>query len=250
MPATVRNTGLEIELKARLLQRTDYSWNIAGTVSINRNKLIEFPDLKQSVYQNIYEVGYPTSLVKVYEYIGIDTQTQLYTFKDFNGDGTLTAADDAKLIVDLTPRFFGALQQNFTFKRWSLDVLLYGVKQKGVNYLFTAGMPGSMSNQSAGFADNIIQNPSAGYNAEALNAYNMYTKSQAAYTDASYLRLKNVSLAYHFSELFNTKTSGQLYLMGQNLFTWTAYKGLDPESQSAVSVPPLRVLGIGVSINY
>ncbi len=70
--------------------------------------------------------------------------------------------------------------------------------------------------------------------------------------DASFMRLKNISLSYNLPkqwlQLLGLKNA-QLLFQGQNIFTFTKYVGLDPESQSMSNLPPLRSLVAGIRIN-
>ncbi|MFP3802923.1 hypothetical protein, partial [Paraburkholderia sp. SIMBA_027] len=79
-------------------------------ISIPTNKLIAFPNLEGSTYDNQYIIGYPTSIVKLYQYEGIDPATGLYKFKDFNGDGKITTPDDSQAVERLGIKYFGGWQ--------------------------------------------------------------------------------------------------------------------------------------------
>jgi hypothetical protein len=82
-----------------------------------------------------------------------------------------------------------------------------------------------------------------------LNAYS----SDLILSDASFIRLKNISISYDFPESFISKLHGQtfrLYGQAQNIFTLTHYKGLDPENQNSNVLPPLRVLTVGLQFNF
>lgn len=70
-------------------------------------------------------------------------------------------------------------------------------------------------------------------------------------TDASFIRLKNLSVSYKLSNkvLERIKLEGlRFYIIAQNLFTITNYKGADPETQSLLALPPLKVLTAGIQI--
>jgi hypothetical protein len=72
-------------------------------------------------------------------------------------------------------------------------------------------------------------------------------------SDASYIRLKNISLSYHFPQNWLEKNNLQdlrVYIQGQNLFTISGYQGLDPENQSNSVLPPLRVLTAGIQFIF
>jgi hypothetical protein len=77
--------------------------------------------------------------------------------------------------------------------------------------------------------------------------------SDGIYTDASFIRLKNVSLSYQLrSSLLNKLkiSSCRLYMNAQNLFVITCYKGADPETQKFYVLPPMKVLVGGIQLNF
>ena len=87
----------------------------------------------------------------------------------------------------------------------------------------------------------------------ASAATNNISRSDAILTDASYIRIKNVSLSYNIPVNWMKKmnaVSWKVFLHMQNLFTITKYKGHDPESQSLSSLPPLRMITIGTQVNF
>jgi TonB-dependent starch-binding outer membrane protein SusC len=76
--------------------------------------------------------------------------------------------------------------------------------------------------------------------------------SDAAYVNASYIRLKNVSVSWSFPKPWLKRTafeSARIFAQGQNLFTITKFKGLDPETKSSLSLPPLQVITMGVNFS-
>jgi len=90
------------------------------------------------------------------------------------------------------------------------------------------------------------------YGTPSANGYNYYLNSNANIENASYLRLKNVSLAYNFpsSVYKHIGMSGlQLYVHAQNVFTITKYQGLDPETLSN-AVPTIRMMIAGIKTTF
>ena len=86
-----------------------------------------------------------------------------------------------------------------------------------------------------------------GTNGDAVNAYYNYFDSDGAISDASYVRLKNLSLSY---DLPLKDIKCKLFFEGQNVLTFTHYNGADPEFKSAGYLPPLRVLSAGVQFSF
>jgi TonB-linked SusC/RagA family outer membrane protein len=259
LDATVENSGLELELRTMNFTSNNFKWSTSWNLTLPKNKLLAFPNLDGSVYSNQYIIGQSLSIRKVYEFIGVNPTTGLYEFTDSNGDGLLTATEDRQKIVDTTPVFFGGIQNSLTYNNWQLDFLLQFVKQLGINNNAVSDLPGSASNMTTDVLDRWQQvgdtNPTqiytAGFNGDAVNAfYTYYTSSDAAYSDASYLRVKNLSLSYTLPNTMLKKANCKLYFQAQNLMTFTKFKGADPENQSQGRLPTLRVLTIGTQLNF
>lgn len=92
-----------------------------------------------------------------------------------------------------------------------------------------------------------IQRPGSSSAVQA--AFSTALKSTFIYRDDSYCRLQNVSLAYRFSKPALGKWRWQdltCFLRGQDLFTITSCKNIDPETQNASNLPSLAVFVIGV----
>ncbi|MDN3694258.1 hypothetical protein QWZ06_19230 [Chryseobacterium tructae] len=131
----------------------NWKWNISFNVSFPMSKLLSFPGLEGSTYANTYVIGQPTSIVKVYQYEGIDPVTGRYMFKDFNQDGKISSPEDQMAIRNVGTKYFGGLQNQISYKNISLSFLLQFVKQDSWNYYRTMTTPGNMNNQSAEFAN-------------------------------------------------------------------------------------------------
>jgi hypothetical protein len=87
---------------------------------------------------------------------------------------------------------------------------------------------------------------------DAANAFVDYTESDRSISDASFIRLKNVSLTWSLPKNFISRaklTNARLFVRGQNLLTITNYKGLDPETQSP-ALPPLKVFAAGINLSF
>uniref|UniRef100_UPI003456B8C3 SusC/RagA family TonB-linked outer membrane protein n=1 Tax=uncultured Flavobacterium sp. TaxID=165435 RepID=UPI003456B8C3 len=257
--ATVENKGWELELRGEIFRDGNLKWTSALNISWLKNSLVEFPGLEGSTYSNQYIIGQPLDIRMVYEYTGINPETGLYTFRDFDNDGRITAAGDKKRAVQTSPKYFGGIQNSISYKGWALDFLFQFVHQKGANYNVTGSAPGLQSNQpsdlgspwtGAGDSDAEIQILTSGSNSQALTAFSRYSQSTAAFTDASYIRLKNLSLSYTLPPSWLPDANCRIYFQGQNLFTITKFNGLDPENQSFGWLPPLRTLTIGATIDF
>jgi hypothetical protein len=206
---------------------------------------------------NTYVVGRSLNITKRYHYLEVDPSTGRYKFEDMNGDGAINSSD--KLFVsEIAPKFYGGITNSISFAGFQLDILFQFVSKNGYSYLGAfAGAPGTAFNQNANVLNNdweregdaaIIQRYTSDPGA-VQTAYNRFIGSNANIVDASFIRLKNVSLSYSLSINKSNRVSSKFYIQGQNLFTITNYEGLDPETASSSSLPTLKTIILGIQIS-
>lgn len=264
-PALVQNKGYEFTLTTHNLVSTDFKWSTNFNISFTRNKLVSFPGLENSTFYTTLIIGQPLSVGHTYHSLGVDPTTGVFIFQGSTGaTSTPVYPGDLNTIVNVDPKFYGGFSNSLTFKSWQLDFLFIFKKQVGRNYRFTyqSNVPGSMVNQPA-YLSHVWQKP--GDNAPyqqftttpGSNAYNavtsVYPNSDAIYGDASYIRLKNISLSYSLKTewLKKAKISNlTIFALGQNLFTITKYLGTDPETLSINALPPLKTITAGLKVNF
>jgi hypothetical protein len=259
LPATVQNTGVEIELNTINIKKKNFSWSSSINISIPRNKLVSFPNLANSNYKNTYVVGKPLFIRSNFHYTGIDQQTGFFTFEDVNKDGKIDA-NDRQFLKQVAQDYFGGFLNSFTYKGLQLDIFLQFVKQTGNNYIASGfGYPGFMDANQPTYALSrwtkpndvaTIQKISQGGIGSSLTAMSNYLSSDAIISDASFVRLKNISLSYNFPKIWQNKAhlkNARVYVQCQNLFTITKFKGIDPETQGK-SLPPLRMITAGMQL--
>jgi TonB-linked SusC/RagA family outer membrane protein len=248
LPATVENTGWEIEGTSRNFSNENFQWQTSFNLTFPKNELVSYPDIEQSSYANTYRVGHPLNISLLYEYTGLDPETGFYTIRDVNEDGS-TDYQDRIIIQDRNRKFYGGINNNLSYKNFSLQFLWQFVRKKGSHTLFNAGRA---SNTLQGVLDNEeYQNYSQ--SGQASIAFNNVINTNFPTQDASYLRLKTISLGYNLPDSLMKKIGMEtirLYLHGQNLITVTPYDGLDPdEAVSGSGFANLRTITGGIQIN-
>ena len=255
LDATVENSGLEFTLRTSNIESSDFKWATSFNISFARNKLLEFPNLESSTYNQTYRIGEPLNIRLLYNYIGVDTQTGIYQYEDVNKDGRISSPEDQQTVVNLNPEYYGGLQNQLSYKKWKLDFLFQFVKQK--NFSYPMGFAGQMSNQQVRKNDSWQQagdiKPyqmfTTSYSSDAANASYPFSESSGAIVDASFIRLKNISLTYDVP--VNLKdTQLKIMLQGQNLLTFTKYDDGDPEFTKYGYLPPLKVITAGIQILF
>ncbi len=258
--ATVRNTGLEVVLSANATNK-NFSWKSSLNMTISRNKLISVESTMLADFEK--QVGLPLGTYYVYQLIGVDPQTGIYQFDD--GYGKATSRPDTSYLrsmhpLNLEPRFYGGFQNSISYKGFSIEFLLHFIKK--IEKSFTMGhFTGNANYNQPISVLNRWQKPGDVGPVQRYNSDNSLSQqwgfandSDAAYSDASYIRLENASLSFEVPQHWVQKIHLQnikLYVLGQNLFTISMYRGLDPESLGGFNmfrVTPMRIITTGIQI--
>ncbi|MFV8363580.1 SusC/RagA family TonB-linked outer membrane protein [Flavobacterium sp. ZT3P35] len=256
LDATVENSGFEFSVRTLNIDSNSFKWSTNFNVAVAKNKLLSFPNLSGSTFANRYVIGQSIDIVKLYQSKGVNPQTGLYDFEDLNGDGSITAGDK-QISKDLSPKYFGGIQNQLDYKNWQLDFLLQFVKRD--NYDYISNVPGggqvNQSNSSGDAWQQIGDQSSSqlhttGLNGAAVSTYYRYIESDAVITDGSFIRLKNISLSYDIPLQTTTNVKCKLFIQGQNLLTFTPYKAGDPEFKFSGFLPPLKVISGGMTLNF
>lgn len=265
-PATVQNTGLELELNTKPIQSKKLNWTASFNITLPNNKLLEFPNFEASSYTYL-EIGKPLSTVGGYKLLGVDPATGVYVFEDKNGKQTFSpvSADRFRSVGNFEAKFYGGLRNDLEYKGFELSVFFDFKKQTGYSpfgSLYYRGLqPGRMFNMPTFILDRWqhagditeIQKVSTQTSTPAGLAHNIVRLSTVDryFGDASFARLKNLSLSYKLDE--NTLRylhlkMVRIYVSGQNLFTLTHYLGGDPETQDVYMAPPLKTISLGLQV--
>ena len=204
--------------------------------------------------------------VRGYQFKGVNPQSGLYQFEDLNKDGAISPKsgsvwNDYTIVGTTDPSYYGGLENIFNYKGWQLTFLFQFEKQEGRDAIYAnSSLPGIMSNHPNSLLDRWqnsgdnapYQRYSQAYGDAYFSQYNV-TQSTAALTDASFIRLKTLSLSYSLDSRVIQKlklSNCRLYAQCQNILTITGYKELDPENQSFYSIPPLRMYTVGIQITF
>lgn len=256
-PAVVQNYGWEIVINTMNIKTSSFVWRTSFNYSRPRNKLKAFPNLENSTaYANTLVVGQPLSISKYYHYQGLNAETGVYQIEDLDGNGAYNILD-RQTISFLGTYYYGGLQNSLNYKGFQLDFSFQFVKQTKRNFL--PGAPGIMTNQHNSVM-NRWQNPGditsvqkfTAQSNDASQFFSRYALSDQSVVDASFVRLKNFSFSYLIQNEILKKIGMQnirVFILGQNLLTFTQYIGLDPESSSS-SLPPLRTLTGGIDLIF
>ncbi len=264
-PALVQNVGWEFTFGATLVQTRKFSWSVNFNTAINQNKLISYPDFAQSPYTATLKIGKPLNISNVLHYTGIDQQTGQYAYLDKNHDGQIEydpgqVPDDSYPLV-LAPKFFGGLGMNFSYSGLNLSLFFDIKDQIGQNAFENLGgqagvvnynMPTYILGKQWQYAGDQAATY-AKYTTKFFQSFSYFPASDGSFTDASFIRLSNLSISYALPANYLRKAgigACSLFFHTNNLFIITKYKGLDPETQNFGGLPPAKVIVGGVSFNF
>lgn len=255
LPATVQNTGFEVELNTVNIHSGSFTWKTSVNFTLPRNKLIRFDEIEKSPYATTFAVGKSLNIAYRYSYAGIDPDTGLYSFDDKNGNGSLSLSTDGFFSKEIGQEYYGGVHNSLSYKGFQLDVLFQFVKGTRSSYHSIFNFPGAYGNQPVDVLRRWREPGDVAdvqrFTQNSYQEYSRFTSSNEAIVDASFIRLKNLSASYRLLFRRPRKSDSyecRIYLQGQNLLTFTNFVGLDPESTSN-SLPPLRVLSLGFNLS-
>ncbi len=273
---TLQNLGLEISATARILTK-EFKWYTDGNISFMRNELISLIDETQIVPfsgSHALIVGKPISSFYVYKQVGIyqyDTEVPqaLYNkgvragdviYEDINKDGDITAID-RQYVGKAIPDFYGGFTNNFRYKGFELNIFCqYSVGNSVMSWWRGAGDSsggtehlGYKTNMNIGknIANSYWYGPGTSFinprpiTSETNNLYNVHWSTRFL-EDASFLKIKSITLAYNVPESILGRiklSSARIYTTVDNALTFTRYSGYDPET-SLSSNPASRDYGV------
>jgi TonB-linked SusC/RagA family outer membrane protein len=236
----VENKGIELNLSTNNLVGK-FKWSTQANLSANRNKMLKLyngqpiDDIGRG--GNRVMEGQPIGIFYSYEWLGIDPSTGDCVYTDLNHDGNITT-EDRTIVGNPHPDFIGGITNTFNYKGFDLSIFLqfsYGNDIFNGSRLYLESLQGG-DNQVADVIrrwhtpGDITDIPRATSDPVAAAANKRV--SSRFIEDGSYLRIKNLTLGYTFSQKLISKLrlqSLRIYFTTQNLLTLTNYSGLDPE---------------------
>ncbi|HET6255190.1 MAG TPA: TonB-dependent receptor [Puia sp.] len=264
----ISNTGWEFSVTATEFATRDFVWTTSFNISFNKNivKKISgspFP----SGFASWTQEGYPIGSFYGYKAIGLfNSQAEIdkaptqfqgtapgdIRFADLNHDGAITSADQT-IIGNANPKYYGGLTNTFSYKGIDLTVFFQfneGNKIYNENRVFAEGMNSLFGQYATTLkrwepTDTNTSMPRAVFGDPNGNAA---LNSTRFLEDGSFIRLKNIILAYNLprSVIEKTKLSSvKFFFQATNLKTWTKYSGFDPEVSTFTSTNPANNVSPG-----
>ncbi len=259
----MRNRGVEIDLQGDVIRTKDLTWTIGGNMAYNKNVVLDLGGANEFEYQytGIIRVGLPYGSHYAPKWAGVNPDNgnpQYYTpdgkITNTYNAATLSVADFGTYI----PLITGGFNTAVTWKDFYFNALFsFNAKVNRYNNedYFNENPSFITSNQSTRMLYDRWKKPGDQAILPRIGAARNFTSRDIQ--DASYVRLRNVNLGYNLPQSLIGKwkfVSGvQINLQAQNLFTWTKWRGFDPENgneYARFSYPAPRTYVIGLNVNF
>ena len=269
---SVRNEGVELQLNSVNIDRGGLLWTSNFNISVQRNEILSLNQGQISLGggRTPFAVGQARTAQLIPRWAGIHPANGLPLW--FTRDGELTynpvigaVGEDDRVFQDGGEEdVVGGLGNTISYKGFTFDIFFqYSFGRTifrtqefffGTTPIFTTGLLDDIERawQQPGDVTDLPRVFIGSTEPGGSTADPRVTASNNSFQDASYIRLKNVTFSYNLPTSIVEKINlrgVRLYASGLNLYTWTAYEGLDPE-QSSQSFPTALQVNGGIEINF
>ncbi len=252
----MRNRGFEITLNTTNVVAGDFQWSTSLNYAYNDNEILDLGQVSE--FENgtsLVRVGYPLGSHYVVGWAGVNPANGQPLYLDSFGQPTpvYNSNNATSDWGTSNPPHVGGITNNLSFK---------GIE---LSFFFNYQLGHSLYNNQSFFIENhnvpynqstvmleMWQEPGDLTNIPSPRYQRQFNSVDVE--DASFLRLRNVTLGYRFPQELVSKaklSSVRMFIQGQNLATWTRFTGFDPEignniAQFQYPTPQIYTLGIDV----
>ncbi|UEQ75498.1 SusC/RagA family TonB-linked outer membrane protein [Chryseobacterium arthrosphaerae] len=257
------NKGVEGLIRFNAIRNESTKLSIFVNGAYNSNKIVSMSN-ENLAGDVVNAIGGPAGQYQLYPYVGVNQATGNMQFLDINGNITENPQPSDRRLTGKSryAKFTGGFGFNFQHKGWFLDTL-FSYQQGGWIYdnLYSWVMnPNYAANNINVSADllNAWTPQNTNTDIPSLKAVNAGTdgSSDRFLYKTDFIRLKNVSLGYSFTkdQLGKLPIRGiKVFVQAENLYTWTSWKGFDPEPVTDYSLnvyPNPRTVSVGLNVDF
>ena len=259
------NRGVEFNVSADVIRTKDFVWSVNANASYNKNKLLELyngvQEYEVSTTATKLVVGHSVSEFYINRYAGVNPANgdALWYTKDGQITNEYNEGDKVMTGKTFDAPWQGGFGTSLAWKGFSLAAQFSWVADRWMfnndRYFEESNGLYAAYNQSKRLLYDRWKQPG---DITDIPRHGVTPQFDDRFLEnASFLRLKNVTLAYAFPQRLLSKSnffsSARIYLQGQNLLTFTGFTGLDPESSSNVykaQYPMSRQFTLGVEVSF
>lgn len=268
----IKNEGYEFSLNTFVIDRA-VKWETTANVTYIKNEVVDlagddfhltanYSDLGGEM--QIMKPGYPLGSFYVYDWAGFDDNgANLYR----KADGSLTTAPTAadRIIRGCaSPKWMVGWNNTIIWRNLSINIFFNGAldyDRLNISRFTTASMSGVsrfITLRDAYFRGwDYVEDKSQALYPSVTNTDNKsYANSTLWLEDASFIKLKNISIAYTIPRHLTRVVDIQLSVSAQDVFTLSKYKGMDPEVYSSYdgidygAYPVPRTFTVGLKLTF
>lgn len=281
--AELENKGVEFSINAELLRTKDFSWNVAGNIAHDKNKIKKLFEGVDVIWNggnirnrdgNLF-IGQSLNSIYSLKYNKIAQESDMdyvnglkeiadgkvirpgdYLPMDVDGDGKIRYEDDMVIVGKKDPKFYGGFSTSLQYKDFSFESVFtysYGAKRFSGIYETMMGASGtsvaSKDMLKRWTPENTNTSVPRAWRGSGENRFSLSELSNSV-LNASYLRCAAMTLSYNVpNSLIGKYVSNiRVYATANNLFLITPYKGYDPESGE--DYPMSRSFTFGLNLSF
>lgn len=267
----VNNKGLEFSINSVNISRSDFAWSTNANFAYTKNEIITLYGETDSTgteiddIRNKWFIGQPIGVNYDFEFDGVwqedeaelaalyGQQPGFVKLRDVNGD-TVINADDKTIQGQTDPKFIWGMTNTITYQNFTFSFFIHGVHGlTKENDLWSVDVWSEVRRNTVNRNWWTPENPTNEIYSNVENSDKQSGNTVVRFEDASFIRLKDLTLAYDIPEKYISKLRLQkfrLYFTGRNLLTYTNWTGLDPELESQRAVPLSKEYVFGVNIGF
>ena len=262
----MENKGVEFSINAEVIRKKDFTWDAGFNVTYNRNRITNLTVVPKDPsyrgilaggiaggigggFAQIQQVGYTRNTFNLYQQVyDADDKPLENVFVDVNKDGVINQ-DDLVKSKSSVPDWWMGFSSNFVYKKWSAGLVL---RSSIGNYMYN-NVHSNTGSRNQVLGNYVLYNASANYLDTRFVGNSNNLLSDHFISNASFLRMDNLTLGYDAGKVFNKQASLRISAGVQNVFVITKYKGLDPEISSGIDnslYPRPRIFTLGASLDF
>lgn len=275
---TMENSGFEIALNIGIIRNENFRWDLAVDASTLKNEMVKMPEGQQEIINGTKRIAVGKSLYDFWlrKYHGIDPsdgRTLYVQDPTKENDGSTRVIDGVAYTVNhnnaeygyvgsAIPDLFGSFSNNFSYKGFFLNTMFtyqIGGQTYDSNYanFVTTNPEGAALHRDV---LNAWQNPGDVTNMNAMSTNNTtqnLAQSSRWLVDSDYVTFRSATFGYTFKkdqiEKIGAK-SLKIYVSGENIYSWTARKGLEPvqsfNGTTSYRYTPSRTVSVGLNVQF
>ena len=260
----MQNRGIEFDISGDLVKTASFTWSLGANAGYNKNKILFLTDAADQLLDGdtrIFQVGLPYGSYYAPGWAGVNSQTGDAQY--YNPDGSITNVYNATTQSvansgSMFPKLTGGFNTSLSYKGFSATALfsfVSGIKRWNNEDFYNENQRYATSNQSLRMLEDRWMKPGDEKTLQRFNVPRNFTSKDIE--DASFLRLRNLNIGYAVPQKTLDKIGViktlKFFVQGQNLFTWTKWRGMDPENNSVYGrfqYPNARTYTAGLSANF